>query len=1242
MTDEEDVNLEEFLFLGAASPPEPSPKEPEVATKSVEVPVDNDADVDAAGFLASLGLKQQTRDTGSKATVKPWMKFHHFTLVRTIDEVRAIVDAALEHGRCALDLECQGFDNRIERDADGKLYTVHKIVGYCLSVKARGYYIPVHHTFKPKYNEVDPNVPTHLVEAEIKRLCEAAQPRLTPEGQAEDPLGSPKIETPPRVVIYFWNAKFDQEFLYPVTGIDYWHPASFEDGMLAAYTYYTDDDLGLKNNAATRLKINEGGSSIPYEMVKFEDLFPPGMRAGNRKIAELYPEDDALIVYYGCSDAICTELLCETGKVDWDFKIHPEGTEFRPSLADVGGIGQGVYKLEKQVGQVVRVMERYRVKIDQEAVRALLAEAEQESNQYHDRITALAKQKGFAADFNPGSTAQLSEFLFEKHGLNLRIKPAKNEASNQYKTDADTLSKIHQQLDVDVLDWVIKLRQVDKIKGTYLVSMLQDVDQQGCLRFNLNQTGAATGRFTAPAKEKKGDHGYSRVPIHGIPARDDPKKPKVAQSLRSAFVAREGYAMVKIDYSGQELRIVANVSGEPVWTKEFLEGSGDLHTITAKAFFGPHITKENKLERGMGKCAHPDTLVFSGGRYCTMASLGGVLDAEAETFLPVTGVTVYNTREEAPVKALYNGGSKQLLHVVTTGGLLTCTERHRFKLRDGSLISAANLKPDDLLESVSLPQIGNNPYPEVTVSLWPGIPAASYRVNHDWAYFAGSTVTESRIPWWVLQSGREAFLHYLGGLIDTDGTVDKKNRNLSICTKDYVFAGQLATMMRACGLDFNVALSYNKTYDRYYVELDFTVASSWEMRHYFKHTGKKSYLRASIHTSSKSDRFIVRRVLQGPVAPCCDLQLQTPDHLYVANGLLTHNTANFALIYGGGVQAIQRATKCDQVEASRRKANFDKSVPIFANWVKKQHARVKRDLGVHNAFGRFLRIPDAAVRAGSIIGQKTLDEKEARKIRASCERKSTNFPIQSSGADILKISLVKLQKEFFGRGWLSDDSVRMLLTVHDEIVFEIKLGRLAEAVPVISDVMIYPSTMARWVVPLEVEVLVDSTWKARYEWSDLVQGKKPVPDFLQGYVPTIGAPTPLKVLPAALPPEPIERPVSVGQENAVDSPEEPLPIPSPDPKPVALKGVQTPERAFTLALFTLPHVYLTRESVRILLMAVWGAVPLEGEEPGIALKVVDENGNVLVRPELGLRVIPSRFARELKDRNLGGGQFQME
>ena len=108
----------------------------------------------------------------------------------------------------------------------------------------------------------------------------------------------------------------------------------------------------------------------------------------------------------------------------------------------------------------------------------------------------------------------------------------------------------------------------------------------------------------------------------------------------------------------------------------------------------------------------------------------------------------------------------------------------------------------------------------------------------------------------------------------------------------------------------------------------------------------------------------------------------------------------------------------------------------------------------------------------------------------SCERAAVNFPIQSAGADIMKISLVTLHKEFYKRGWLKngDDSIRMLLTVHDEIVFEIKHARVTEAIPIIVKIMAAPANMLRWEIPLIVEPLIGPDWGTGYKCEEYKAG----------------------------------------------------------------------------------------------------------------------------------------------------------
>jgi DNA polymerase I-like protein with 3'-5' exonuclease and polymerase domains len=756
----------------AVRPPPPPPPRP-------AAPIDDDGGLNP---LAEMGLAEDRMVPNS---TMPWMKYHDFQLVRTVEQVNSIVDDALAAKRCSIDLETEGLDNRIFYDDNGKPYTKHKIVGYCISVGDAkvGYYIPVQHA--PSYGADPMNVtPLVEVEAAITRLCREAQPILKPD--TKDPLGGKDFVTPPRVVIDFWHAAFDQEFLYPVTGIDFWHPDSFEDGNLACFVKFSADrHLGLKDKSKEMLRDPEGH---PYEMIELKSLFPT--RGRDIEFHRLSPEEPG-VIKYACSDAICTRLLGDHKEI----------------LPIVKERYASTYRLEKQVTCVKRVMERNRTKLDRVRINELKTNHESALASIKAKIVSLAESKGFNG-FEPSSPKQLGEFLFTEKGLDISPKPDKTQ-NGQFKTDWTTLEELTKELGEHappVLKWVIEYREEEKLIGTYLANMAanlgktpQDLDE---MRFQFKQTGAATGRFSAPAGDA--EHGYSGIPIHGIPATSD---------LRTCFIARPGYTMLKCDYAGQELRIVTNLSNEGVWIKEFLEGDGDLHTITAMAFYNKAKGEVTKDERKGGKIA------------------------------------------------------------------------------------------------------------------------------------------------------------------------------------------------------------------------------------------------------------------------------------------------NFALIYGGGPQAIMRATGCDKIEGARRKQAFDKSVPTFAGWVKGQHQKVKKDLGVWTAFARWIAIPDANLQPGGTDSNgRRADEALSKMVRASCERQATNYPIQGSGADIMKIAMVVVHKEFHKRGWLKvggDDSCRMLLTVHDEIVFEIRHDRVIEAVPIIVDLMESPTKMARppysppWRVPLITEPLVGPTWGTGYPCEKYKDTHKP-------------------------------------------------------------------------------------------------------------------------------------------------------
>ncbi len=943
--DEEGVNMADLLL--PSPPAEPTPPAP--VAQAAEEDEDEGNAIDMVPFLREVPDIE-----------KPWMKFHKFTRVKTVEEVRGLVDAALKHGRCSLDTETEGLDTRINYDALGNPKTVHQIVGYCMSVDGNeGYYIPIRHT--PEDGGINFNLPLAEVNAEIKRLCLAAQPKPAPGALEKDPLSFQEFSEPPKVVIYFWNAKFDQEMLYPVTGLFWWHPSSFEDGMLACFCDYSADKaLSLKHKAPEFLRDPE---DHPYSMIELKELFIQGRPI---RFQTLSPDEPG-VLKYACSDAICTYLLCEPPRK------HEKAHRTKDHLKLAREEYSFTYRLEKQTIQAVRGMERPRVRVDKEKAIELRDLHTLEYTRLDGEIRSFARAKGYELD--PSSPKQLSDFLFtDKPGcLNISPKPEINEASGQFKTDGETLEGM--VLDnphaPPILKWIVSYRGEEKIIGTYLDHLGRNPDKNNELRFGFKECGAGTGRFSAPAGEPA--QGYSGIPIHGIPSES---------VMRKLFVAREGYTFLKCDYAGQELRIAANVSGEPVWLKEFLEGDGDLHTITAKAFFNKDTV--SKDERKMGKIA------------------------------------------------------------------------------------------------------------------------------------------------------------------------------------------------------------------------------------------------------------------------------------------------NFALIYGGGPQAIIRATGCDKVEAARRKQAFDKAVPVFANWIKAQQKAVKERLGVTTAFKRWLAIPDARINTGN--------REQDRKIQAACERYAVNYPIQGSGADIMKISMVMLYKDLYKRGWLKidgDDSVRMLLTVHDEIVFEIKHARVTEAVPIIVDIMERPGKLAtpRWKVPLVVEPLIGANWGTGYKCErakpnhKLGEGEVLVNGFIYGRIREVDLgkelPSPgefehsrndakkkLKIE-VQDPPWLRNHPVGVPTDDVIG-----VAAPVPSPKPAAeILAAPAPTGDISAPVAPAVPAPATPKPVtgRVAIMKIHrltaetatqvaeACVNAGDKVNGTLLKLTDHVGTPIIETSLGIRVDPKKLAELLDKRyNISDGRWDYE
>lgn len=136
-----------------------------------------------------------------------------------------------------------------------------------------------------------------------------------------------------------------------------------------------------------------------------------------------------------------------------------------------------------------------------------------------------------------------------------------------YKLSSTSDDALEQLEGDSVIDAIRAYRTTEQILDTMGLPYLeQHIDKRtGRVHSKFNQIGAATGRTSS-----------TKPNVQNINKKS---------AWRSCFIARPGYVMITIDYSGCELRILAEASGEQVWIDAFNKG-WDVHSVGAEIVFG--------------------------------------------------------------------------------------------------------------------------------------------------------------------------------------------------------------------------------------------------------------------------------------------------------------------------------------------------------------------------------------------------------------------------------------------------------------------------------------------------------------------------------------------------------------------------------------------------------------------------------------------------------------------------------
>lgn len=193
-----------------------------------------------------------------------------------------------------------------------------------------------------------------------------------------------------------------------------------------------------------------------------------------------------------------------------------------------------------------------------------------------------------------------------------------------------------------------------------------------------------------------------------------------------------------------------------------------------------------------------------------------------------------------------------------------------------------------------------------------------------------------------------------------------------------------------------------------------------------------------------------------------DIHTATAVRLFgVAEGDVTEDmrrlakTVNFGVIYGMSSYGLEQATKLSRGEANEFIASYFNKYPKVGEYLESTK-KLARELGyVQTILGRRRAIPEI--------------NSYNRNLREAAERMAINMPVQGTSADIIKVAMIKLDEEMIKRRLKS----KMLLQVHDELIFEVPEDELEEMKELAPHIM---STSLELSLPLRVDVKTGKNW----------------------------------------------------------------------------------------------------------------------------------------------------------------------
>jgi DNA polymerase-1 len=192
-----------------------------------------------------------------------------------------------------------------------------------------------------------------------------------------------------------------------------------------------------------------------------------------------------------------------------------------------------------------------------------------------------------------------------------------------------------------------------------------------------------------------------------------------------------------------------------------------------------------------------------------------------------------------------------------------------------------------------------------------------------------------------------------------------------------------------------------------------------------------------------------------------DIHEQTAEKVFGASGMDKHERRsiakmiNYALLYGKGPFSLSKDIGVSQQAAQQFIDAYFAGFPRVRQFLDRTLEEARASNVVKTMYGRRRRVPE--------INSRNFND------RSRAERETLNMPIQGTAADIMKRAMIDTHARLRDR-----PNARMILTVHDELLFEVPRAEADELAALVKESM---QSAAELAVPLTVDVGIGENWK---------------------------------------------------------------------------------------------------------------------------------------------------------------------